>query len=350
MSEFRIEAVRLGPIVKHENADSLSITQVMDGYPCIVKTGDFAEGEIAVYVPVDALVPTSRPKFSFLAKDSNSDGFARIKARRLRGVFSMGLLVKAPRGVKEGDDCQKLLGVEKYLPPAEREPVERLAKAKWPWWRVGLARILPWWFAAKRKAPGPSVPHYDIEGFRKYKHLFSEGEPVCVTEKIHGAQFRAVFTGGKLHIGSRTVWGRSPESDWGIVAKRYDLATKLREFPDMVLFGEIYGNVQDLKYGKPNSVDLVCFDMMNLKTRVFLDWPDLVAACSTLGVPVVPELYRGAWSPALIEMSEGKTTMPEANHCREGIVIKPLCDRVDLHFGRVILKLAGEGYLTRKTA
>src|SRR5512133_1194053 len=347
MTEFRIEVVKLGAVEKHPNADKLSITQVNGGYPCIVANGDFKEGDLAVYIPVDALVPTSRPEFAFLSKDAGVDGFARIKARRLRGVFSMGLLIPAPKGVKAGDDCQQMLGIGKWLPPAEREPVPKVDKR--PWWNRKLAKWFPWAFA-KRRVPGPKVPYYDIEGMRRHKHLFQYGEDVVVTEKIHGAQFRAVFTGGRFYIGSRTVWGRPPESEWGIVAAKYDLATKLREFPDMVLFGEVCGNVQDLKYGLPNSVDLMAFDALALKPNAFLDWSELSIMCHHIGVPMVPPLYRGPWKPELAEMSEGPSTVAGAKHIREGIVVKPAKERIDPHFGRVILKLPGEGYLTRKGA
>jgi tRNA-binding EMAP/Myf-like protein len=351
MTEFRIECVRLGPITKHENADNLSITMVHGGYPCIIKTGQFAEGDLAVYVPVDALVPVAHQAFEFLKTGDRE--FERIKARRLRGVFSMGLLVTAPPTAKEGDDLQSHFGIQKWEPPAEKEPrgefpveekLQRIYKP-WPWWKRLLAR----WFPALFRKKVLSCPVYDIEGYRKHKGILVEGEEVSITEKIHGANFRAVYTKGKFHLGSRTTFGRTSDSDWGVVAERYDLARKMKRLPDLVLFGEVYGDVQDLKYGLPKGkVDLVAFDIMNIKTRKYLDRGLFLSTCSMLGVPVVPELYRGPWKPELVSLSEGKTTMPGANHVREGIVIKPVVERHDHHFGRVILKLAGEGYLTRK--
>src|SRR5260370_38515119 len=92
-SEFVVECVKLGPLVKHPNADTLSIVQV-DGYPCIVKNDTFKEGDLAVYIPVDSLVPTHReelPDFHFLAKPDRTHH--RVRAIKLRGVFSMGLLI-----------------------------------------------------------------------------------------------------------------------------------------------------------------------------------------------------------------------------------------------------------------
>ncbi|RYE90041.1 MAG: RNA ligase, partial [Myxococcales bacterium] len=88
MSEFHVRVVRVGPIVKHPQADNLSIAQVF-GYPVIIRTGEYAEGDRAVYVPVDSVVPEGDPRWAFLGEHR------RIRAKKLRGVFSMGLLTAA---------------------------------------------------------------------------------------------------------------------------------------------------------------------------------------------------------------------------------------------------------------
>lgn len=38
MSEFHVEVVRVGPVTKHPNADTLSITNIHGGYPVIMRT------------------------------------------------------------------------------------------------------------------------------------------------------------------------------------------------------------------------------------------------------------------------------------------------------------------------
>ena len=53
--EHTIEVVRLGPVRPHGNADSLDITDVHGGYPCVVKRGSFSEGDLAAYVPIDSI-------------------------------------------------------------------------------------------------------------------------------------------------------------------------------------------------------------------------------------------------------------------------------------------------------
>lgn len=355
MSEFKVEVVQIGEIEKHPNADRLGIVQVHGGYPCIVALGDFSPGDLAAYVPVDALVPTNRPEFDFLSKEANANGFYRIRARKLRGIFSMGLLVRAPTNVKVGDDCQALLGVEKWLPPAEREPAEPRPR-KSSNGRICHALAVAWvsvkrFFGFAPPKPPSDVPVYDIEGYRKHKHLFQEGEPVSITEKIHGANCRFVHDGKHLWVGSRTTWKKAP-SVWHEVAERYRLADVLRQYPGAILFGEVYGNVQDLKYGKGAGVDFVAFDLLwtdrRFGAKAYRDVDDFQRFCMSHMIPTVPELYRGPWHPDLIVMAEGNTTITGAHHVREGIVIKPLKERSDHHFGRVFLKLAGEGYLTRK--
>jgi hypothetical protein len=52
----------------------------------------------------------------------------------------------------------------------------------------------------------------------------------------------------------------------------------------------------------------------------------------------------------LAAFAEGKTTMPNADHVREGFVIRPTRYFYSRALqGRAILKLQGEGYLTRKS-
>lgn len=351
MTEFKVEVVRIGAVERLSNSDTLSITQVHGGYPCIIKTGAFAPGDLAVYVPVDALVPVAHPAFAFLDSGKGRT-HERITARRLRGTFSMGLLVEAPSGANVGDDVAAALGVLKYVPPAELEDtptthptgtrVQRLPKSA-PWWKRLITRCFP---NAFRKRV-PICPVYDIDGLRKFKHVLRDGEGVVITEKVHGCNFRAIWQDGRLHIGSRTVWGRDASSNWGRIAEKYNLARVMKSAPGFVLLGEIYGDVQDLKYGLGHGIDFRVFDILELKTRTYVEHDVVAAFCARNGLQMVPELYRGPWHEGLTALAEGKTTLG-GGHVREGIVIKAVPERRDSHFGRVILKLHGEGYLTRK--
>ena len=136
---------------------------------------------------------------------------------------------------------------------------------------------------------------------------------------------------------------------WWRVAERYNLADLLATVPNIAVYGEVYGQVQDLKYGVGrDEYRLTVFDAMDTMTRRYLDYYDMVALVDRLGLPRVPILYNGPWYPDLASLANGKTTMFDADHVREGIVIKPVHERFDDRVGRVVLKLHGEDYLLRK--
>jgi RNA ligase len=354
MTEFTIECVRIGPIEKHPNADSLSITNIHGGYPVIFKTGDFSEGQLACYIPVDAEVPVSVPEFKFLDTGKVREK-ERIRAKRLRGVFSMGLLVPAPSFAKEGDNLQEWFGITKWEPEAEKEPAPDNRKARRSWHRTWFGDLVYKFRQLIGLAPPkpPKVPCYDISGLRKHLGLIQDGEEVVIREKIHGCCSRYIHTGKRFFIGSRTVMTRKGPSVWHTVAERYQLEQKLKNHPGVVLFGEIYGSVQDLKYGVPagEEVRFVAFDALwpnKDGTARWLDNDNLERFCASISIPMAPVLYRGPWHRDLVKLAEGKTTMPGADHVREGFVVRPVAEREVCNFGRVQLKLPGEGYLTRK--
>lgn len=416
MSDFHVEVVRLANVAKHPNADTLSIADA-NGQPVIFRTGDYAEGDLAVYIPVDAIVPDTE-EFAFLK------GHRRIKAAKLRGVFSMGLLAKVRDGMAEGDDVQAIMGVEKYDRDAHLSSPRRSGGS--------IAN------GDSEPAPPFAFPEYtDIEGYRRHKHVLRGranlvpanadgtpatdaqieaeiiGEEVVLTEKIHGANARFVYRDGRLWVGSRhqvkarpgakrtsykvthevagerrvapdgyhaeksladvhkaqinaeieaspgnprsivmveTVEHEVKPSTWWQVATDLGLEDKLKQIDSCAIYGEVYGQVQDLKYGK-TGVELVLFDALDTTTGRYLDHDDFVEVARFIGLPTAPVLYRGPWSEDLLALAEGPSTIPGADCIREGFVVRPVKERRDDGrggIGRVILKVVGENYLLRK--
>lgn len=332
MSEFHVEVVRLGPIEKHPNADQLEITHVRGNYPVIVRKGEYKEGDKAVYIPIDSMVPGDDPRWSFLA------GHNRIKAKRLRGIFSMGLLTQADPNWEVGQNVQEQLCIVKYEPPVP----------------LGMQ-------TENESCPFDFPVYTDVEGLRKYPDILVAGEEVILTEKIHGANGRWLFKDGRLWVGShKMVKKEDPTNLWWRAAYRYQLAEILANYPNIVLYGEVFGPVQDLRYGAgKNDLFLAFFDALNLDTREFLDFDIFSHFINSFTLRerlLVPVLYRGPWNyDKLYPYSNGKTTYAKAghcpdNHCREGFVVKPIKERYDLKAGRCVFKLVGEDYLLRKNA
>ncbi len=339
MSEYAVRVVRLGKIGKHPNADTLSITQVNGSYPVICKSGLYENGSLAVHVPPDALVDVRLPWFSWLADKANHLYLHRVRFAKLRGVPSYGFLVPIsdiPDGhlLSEGQEVSALLGVTKYEPEPVFNQGEDIQGAHFS--TAGLAM----------------VPHYDIEGLRKHEALFTPGEEVWVSEKIHGSNGRWVHLDGQLFSGSRTKFRTG--SVWNRMAERYRLEEilGLPENQGKVLYGEVYGpGIQDLTYGLTEP-QVLFFDLFDSKTGKWVNVADFQKFCTDHGLPQVPTLFHGPFNlESLYAMAEGKSTLVGANHVREGIVVKPVEERWDSEgVGRVFLKLPGEGYLLRKSA
>lgn len=372
MSDFSVPVVKIGKLEKLPNSDKLSITEV-EGCPVICQTSEFKEGDLAVYIPVEAVVPLNRPCFDFL-KDTNHPEreTARIKAKRLRGTFSMGLLIPVDAALGKGKfaagadwdgsgpvDVAADLGIVKYEEP-ELQPTEPRANKKGSFWRLVQAwvrhpikmfrrRLQEKEDREAQRDPG-FMPVYDMESIRKHKGTFAQGEQVYVSEKIHGCNARYSFRDNRFWVGShRSFKKKDPNSWWWRAAIANDLEKKLQNFPGLVVYGEIYGRVQDLNYGcKGEEIRLAVFDLYDSTKKCFLSYAEFETMCALLSLPRVPVLYVGPYGDNVALMAEGNTTMPGASHIREGIVIKPVVEREARGVGRVILKLIGPQYLLRK--
>ena len=215
-----------------------------------------------------------------------------------------------------------------------------------------------------RAAHGATLK-YDIEDFKKYPAEFRDGEPVAMTEKLHGTwcclgwhpeHGPIVTSKGMSDKGLVLLLDDANEGNlyvrtWRAHQQAFE-AARARLAGDgapCYVLGEVYGRgVQDLHYGKPNP-DFAVFDAYvgEPGTGRYLS-PDELAEALNDQFPLVPVLYRGPFSLAkLQELTDGATALGGA-HVREGVVVRPAAERVSHEFGRVILKSVSGKYLTRK--
>ena len=197
-----------------------------------------------------------------------------------------------------------------------------------------------------------NIIKYDIDNLRKYYKYLKECEEVYITEKIHGASSRFVYRDDRLWCSSRNQFIKPEENNlWWKLGVKYDLESKLKKIPEIAVYGEAYGYVQDLKYGvEKGEVKLALFDILDTVNMEWLDVDSFLNMTDSLDLPIVPEIYRGPLpdKETLFAMAEGKSLVEGADHIREGIVVKPMKERLDYRFNRIIFKLPGEAYLLRK--
>lgn len=351
-STHKCEVFKIDNIQKHPNADKLSIVNFYN-YQCIIRTEDFKEGDLAVYIPPDNCVDISHPSFEFLKVLGKSP---RIKAQKLRGVVSQGLVMKAPAGYNEGDDLSQHWGITHYVPS---EKVTRISdSSRWI------------------EAPPYSGEYYDIDSWFRYgRNVFIPGEMVLITEKIHGMNVRYTYQLGEYHVCSRKFWREESSSSiyWKILNERKWLKKLLKQNPNLIVYGEIFGKgIQDLEYGR-DKPDFLIFDIYcPHESSCWLSWenceylieqslkPSWVSKWFNKLFPnifqipnqnarnyMVPIIARGIYSePFILSLISGKSLL-DAEDIREGIVIKPVNERLDMKIGRVILKAVSPEYLEK---
>lgn len=378
--DLRVEIVRVGKVEKHPNADKLEMTKVFD-YPVIMQTGAFKEGDLAVYVPVDSVVPATEA-WRWIHEGAVDVQHRRIKAKRLRGIYSEGLLIPATdeylqrtsdiadhsrwiNSLKPGDDVTSAAKIVKYEPPALKSG-GGYQKGSTP---PGLLQVTV-----------PGMPKYtDINNIRRYPNTFEDGEQVVIHEKIHGANARygymptnrppiawwekalnKVFgwkprAETRFVVGSHNTFRWKPKSTdkfhgtniWQKAADENNLEAICTANPGYVLFGEVYGDVQDLKYGKkPGEISFALFDIWDSNAGKFLDYEKLLYFADYNKIPTAPRLYEGPWSINMLEIHrDGRSTL--GDHIREGCVIRSAIEKTYIG-GRKVLKAVSPDYLTRK--
>lgn len=348
-------SVYVVPVVlnKHDNADKLSVVKIND-YTCVVNTEDFSNIEKGVWIPPDSIVDISREEFKFLKK-------GKIRAQKIRGVVSYGLLIPAPELFAIGQDVTEYYGIKHYDPD-----IQSVKKDK----NVYFNQSVP--------DPPGTYFKYDLENFQNYaRQIFSDKEIVYVSEKLHGESARYVFV-DKQFCGSRGEWKseyataklslekflekqedkergeRIYESTLKERNKWWDIYTKtpqIKHFctdnPGYCLYGEIYGMQKNFAYNaSPQNIKFACFDILKPDGK-WMDYEDWLKMVIKYTLPCVP--YMGVHEfnvEKLIEMAEGITYMGNT-HMREGIVIKPLVERWHEKLGRVCLKLVSHSYLEK---
>jgi RNA ligase (TIGR02306 family) len=381
MSDIHVEVVEIAQVLPHPNADRLEVAEVL-GTACCTLKGQFKAGDKAVWFPPNILIPESVGTELGVAqylKHSTYPGDtvqskSRVAACRLRGVPSFGFLASlelaqkvavlpdpAPEGFQlvpfiadaaPGTVVDGYFRATKYVPPIPG----------------GIGCPRPKGFNADAAPPNPNFHKYtDIQNFYKYANAIPEGTPVRITEKIHGMNIRlglvrtADGNDFEFQAGSHNVnWkpeDRNGETPiwWQMMTQQIaNLLTDLcDEQHSVIIFGELFGaGIQDMDYGSLEP-SVKVYDIA-VDGR-YLDWDEVELKCGFHTVDLVPLLYRGPFSKAVLEQhTYGPTTVAEPGAIkakfkdREGCVVTPLKEQHNHFVGRVILKSVSADYLDRK--
>ena len=190
MAEFKAIVSRLDEVSSHPNADRLDVARV-GGWQIVIAKDQHKAGELAAYIPEQSLVPEALQKALGVEGRLAGSKKNRVKAVRLRGQLSQGLiyplkdgcLIHPETGEKKrfelGDDAREFLGITKYEPPV---PVHMQGEA----------------FASPIR-----LPRYDVENWKSDPEAIPPGSKILITEKLHGTLCLAALYKGDALISSK---------------------------------------------------------------------------------------------------------------------------------------------------
>ncbi|MEV4423915.1 RNA ligase (ATP) [Streptomyces sp. NPDC049602] len=350
MSTLRVTAEVL-TVHPHPNADALELAQV-GLYRAVVAKGVYRTGDVAVYIPEQAVLPLALVEELGLTGRLAGGNSDRVKAVRLRGELSQGIVCRPDalagtdleRAAAEGADFAELLGITKWVPP------------------------IPPTMNGDVEAAPDLLPWVDIENLQRHPDVFAPGEPVVLTEKLHGSACLLTFHAdeGRVQVSSKGFGAKGlalqedPRNLYWRAVHGHDLAAVAERLAKRLgarrvgLFGEVYGSgVQDLAYGADARSESVGYALFDVSAEIGgqVRWLDPEEVFQPGEVPLVPRLYSGPYDldTVLAHASGRETVSGREAHLREGVVIRPVAERYSpVVGGRAIAKAVSPAYLTRK--
>jgi RNA ligase (TIGR02306 family) len=320
---------QLSPI---EGADRIEVATV-DGWNVVVKKGEFKEGELCVYFEIDSWVP--HKVAPFLTKEGKEPADykgvkgQRLRTVRLRGQISQGLIL--PTGLldmypEEGTDVTEPLGVLKW--EREEKPYKGPGQPNY----------------SNKVFPTELFPKTDQERLQNVFDRRPKDHTYEVTVKLDGSSCSIFRLDGKLRVCSRNLELDIVEEDDGFWTKlwkrllrrpvRYKntdnhfVAMALRyqkHIPEGFCFqGELCGPGIQNNYERLEQKEFFVYDVVNLKTRQYLDPHDRRVVTNFYGLQHVPVVDEERGYPESLEVAlkladnQASLNRPDA----EGLVYK----------------------------
>jgi RNA ligase (TIGR02306 family) len=306
-----------------DGADAIECA-VVGGWTVVVKKGEFAVGDLAVYCEIDSWIPTELAPFLSKGKEPREfEGVRgeRLRTVRLRGQLSQGLLLNLDTALsftntfQEGDDVSEVLNILK--------------------WEMQVPAQL----AGQVKGNFPSlIPKTDQERcqnlVKEIAGAIESGLRFEVTEKLEGSSMTCyvIHGGGEFGVCSRNLdLKRDEHNTFWKVAIEEDIEEKMRQFgEDFAIQGELIGpGIQGNIY-KLSKPEFHVFDVYNVTAGVYLTPIQRQALIEKMGLKHVPVLNYGADLSDtlqikdvddLLKFAEGKSGLCKTQE-REGVVFK----------------------------
>lgn len=335
-----------------DGADNIVSASVL-GWTCVVRKGQFSEGDLCVYFEIDSFLPEhdfykNSETFSFLVKTSykstdwQGNGY-RIRTQKLRGKISQGVAFPisvlreivttfSDRTIKlmEGEDVTDLFGVEKFDPPEFNSGV------------------------GKTKNPlSHGIYRTDETRIQTYPEVLDElrGKPYYITSKMDGTSVTMYIKDNQFGVtGHEKEFILDDDCLFYLYAKKYKIMEKLQKLNRNIAFqGEFCGpGILENRCGL-RDYQWYVFNIQDLDTLDFLPYQEFVMICKELDITTVPIVEEGEvfnyTEEELLEKADG---LYPSGKRREGIVVRPQKEIYsETLSGRLSFKVINNKYLLK---
>lgn len=257
---------KIHSIHPHSNADRLECAMIL-GWPVVIPKGVYKDGELVVFIEIDAIVPKENSYFAFMEKQRY-----RTWPAKFRNEPSMGLVcplsILPPGEYIEDQDVTSISGVIKY---------ERAEHYTFPSDSSG-------------GFPTSLISVSDEDNIRgKFKALTElEGKEMYNSVKVDGSSSSFIMNKGEFFTCSRRLKMKPGNGYSGLMAEKYDLENKLKALGvNIAIQAECVGpGRQGNRMGLPD-LQLRIFRAKNLDTCQIYSLTELKDLCGKLEVPMV---------------------------------------------------------------
>jgi len=317
----QIDAVRPIP-----DADAIECA-VVGGWTVVVKKGEFAPGDAAVYCEIDSWIPTALAPFLSRGQAPrvyNGIAGERLRTVKLRGQLSQGLLLRYQDYPLVFDEFHKtrLAGNDPF------DVTELLGIVKWE-------APIPAQLAGEVRGVFPGfIPKTDQERVQNLSAEFAEYTELAweVTEKLDGASMTVYVNDDDFGVCSRNFNLRDTATNtlWRVANRDQIITAIIESGRNLAVQGELIGEgIQGNPYRLKGQSFLV-FDIYDIDAGHYLRPAERQLFCSDYElqhVPVIAHTSRlldtlGIASLAsVLKFAEGHSVL-HAPAEREGVVFK----------------------------
>ena len=298
----RIDALR--PI---SGADRIEVARV-DGWDVVVKRGEFAVGDDALYFEIDSLLPAHDERFAFLRRSSAGDHI-RLRTIKLRGQVSQGLLLptSAFPELRYDEELAAQLGVVLWEPPVPTELAGPVSGA------------IPVFIRKTDQERVQNMPSIIAD---------SEGMVFEVTVKLDGTSMTVFHNAGRVGVcGRRFQFASDNTNSLCTTAHALNIPEQLTRLGrNIAIQGELMGPKIQGNTERLSTHQFFVFDVWDIDNQRYLpaaERGDLVGAFGLQSVPLVHRDFRipSGWTiDDLLRMADGPSL--SASVAREGVVFK----------------------------